>query len=337
MSNFQKNNYDNNELLIVNTENKLNINSIDRDWYNNSNTSPFDFSVTLGGTNTDSFSVTNGNFKNVSSINLDKIVTSNRYFDYNYHSNTHVRINDNPYIITNIKNLEYSSKGTNKNLDNTLGIFMPLTPLSINISDVKNLEFRNISKQSKRFNPIPLSHLSELEIELKDSCGNIFPSNDVLEVKGIFSSNNVPASLTKNDYLIVETKTYFTSNEFDIKDKIKFNNFEYHDMSYDESYQFNNFINRQTGHYIINVSRSNPGTELYNQIYIQFPANNSRYTGNLDVEGWYGSFVFKSLSDTLVNSTSGKLINVNRQTNLLFTINTKNYETKKINENLNLN
>lgn len=308
--------------------NNVNINSLDRDWYNNSNSSPFEFSVSFGGYGSNS--IVSMDYKNIISISLDTIISSNRLLDYNYNSNTYVRINDNPYLMASIDNLEFSGRGTNKKLNETMGIYIPFNSISDNVSNVKHLEFKNVTRQVKKFQPTPLSSLSQMDIKITDVMGQIIPTNDVLAIKGIFSNNNVSATLSKEDYLVIETTTYFTTNEFLLGDKILIKNFQYGDLSYEESYQLNDFMNREAGHSILNVGKSNPSTELYNQIFINIPANNSRITGIFTVESWYSSLMIKHLGDTLV-SCSGKLININRQTHLCFTINTEMYNSKKIN------
>ena len=80
-------------------------------------------------------------------------------------------------------------------------------------------------------------------------------------------------------------------------------------MSYDESGQFNSWINNDNGHYVLDIAKSNTGTSLYNQLKIPIPASLSRSTGNIAVESWFSSFVTKSLSNIAIADTSGKLIN----------------------------
>ena len=100
-------------------------------------------------------------------------------------------------------------------------------------------------------------------------------------------------------------------------------------MSYDESGQFNSWINNVSGHYILDVAKSNSGTDLYNQIIIPIPASLSRSTGNIAVESWFSSFVNKSLSNIAIQATSGKLINVNTQSHLVV-----NMQTLEKNDNI---
>ena len=122
--------------------------------------------------------------------------------------------------------------------------------------------------------------------------------------------------------LIIQTNTYFNNVEFRNNDLIKMKNYVYHNMSYDESGIFNSWINRESGHYIIDIDKSNMATSLYNQIIIPIPASLSRSTGNVVVESWFNSFIIKSLSNIAIQDTSGKLINVSTQSHLVVNIKT---------------
>jgi hypothetical protein len=94
-------------------------------------------------------------------------------------------------------------------------------------------------------------------------------------------------------------------------------------MSYDESAQFNNWINRANGHYVIDIGKSNPsGTALYNQLIIPMPASLSRQTGVLAVDDWFSSFVMKSLSNVAIADGGGRLINANTQSHMVVNIKT---------------
>ena len=93
-------------------------------------------------------------------------------------------------------------------------------------------------------------------------------------------------------------------------------------MSYDESGIFNDWINRDNGHHILDINKSNNSTILYNQIIIPIPAELSRITGNISVEPWFSSFLTKSLSNIAIEDTSGKIINTNTQSHLVVNIKT---------------
>lgn len=299
------------------------INSIDRDWYNFTTTTPYSFDVNLGGYGTNSYSVINNEYRNIISFSIDRIMLANRTALQNYStSNTTSRLTNNPYLTVSVKNINYSSYGTNKTLNTTMGMFTPLTP--IGVFDTTYLEFKNSSAQKKEYFPIPEGIITQLGIQITDPVGNIASNvNDVLSIYSIFNSNVASPTLTTGDYLVVQTNEYFTENEFHENDHIYFKNYIYHNMSFDESGIFCNYINRPEGHTILDISKSG-STDLYNRIHIPMPASLSKITGNLEVETWYTDFITKTFPSIPIEDTSGKLINANTQSH--FAINIKTLE-----------
>jgi hypothetical protein len=299
------------------------INSIDRNWYNYPNETPYNYLVKLGGSSRDRYSTVSQNYKNVVSFSIEKLILPNRPCILSYSSNISPRLNDNPYLTVIAKGINFSSYGTNKTLNETIGIYTPLIPLPISLSDISYLEFKNTSIQRKEFSPAPEGYISQLDLSINNSNGILASNlNDVLDIYSIFlnTSNIVPLSIT--DTLVIQTSTYFNNNEFHKNDLIKIQGFQYHNMSYDESSIFNNWINSNNGHYIIDVEKSNIATTLYNQIIIPIPASLSRITGDIDVEPWFNDFVIKSLSNVAIQDNGGKLINTNTQSHLIVNIKT---------------
>ena len=300
------------------------INSIDRNWYNsNSKETPYNYLVKLGGSSTDAYSTVSQNYKNVIAFSIEKIILPNRPCYQTYESNIAPRLNDNPYLAVSVKGINFSSYGTNKTLNETIGIYTPLIPLPINLSDISYLEFKNTSIQRKEYSPAPEGYISVLDLSITNPTGIIASNlNDILNIYSIFlnTSNTIPLSIS--DTLIIQTTTFFNSIEFQQNDLVQIKNYQYHNMSYDESNLFNNWINSSSGHYIIDIAKSNPTTTLYNQILIPIPATLSRSTGNIAVESWFSSFVMKSLSNVAIQDNGGRLINTNTQSHLVVNIKT---------------
>jgi hypothetical protein len=299
------------------------INSIDRNWYNYPNETPYNYLVKLGGSSRDKYSTVSQNYKNVVAFSIDKIILPNRPCISSYDSNIAPRLNDNPYLTIIAKGINFSSYGTNKTLNETIGIYTPLIPLPKTLSDISYLEFKNTSIQRKEYSPAPEGYISQLDLSINTPNGNLASNlNDVLNIYSIFltTSNIVPLSIT--DTLVIQTSTYFNTNEFKLNDLIKIQGYEYHNMSYDESGIFNNWINSSNGHYIINTAKSNVATTMYNQIIIPIPASLSRTTGVINVEPWFNDFVIKSLSNVAIQDNGGKLINTNTQSHLVVNIKT---------------
>ena len=128
------------------------INSIDRNWTINTTESPYNYLVKLGGSPKDSYSTVSHDYKNIISFSIDKIILTNRVCHQSYNSNIAPRLNDNPYITLTVKGINFSSYGTNKTLNNTIGIYTPLIPLPLSLSEVSYLEFKNTSIQKKEYN-----------------------------------------------------------------------------------------------------------------------------------------------------------------------------------------
>lgn len=299
------------------------INSIDRNWYGYANETPYNYLVKLGGTSKDQYSTVSQDYKNVVSFSVEKIILPNRPCIQSYSSNISPRLNDYPYLAVNVTGINFSSYGTNKTLNNTIGIFTPLFPLPISLSDVSYLEYKNTSIQKKDYTPSPEGYISQVDLSITTPNGIIASNlNDVLDIYSIFlnTSNIVP--LSTSDSLVIQTNTYFNNIEFKKNDLIQMKNYVYHNMSYDESGNFNAWINSDRGHYIIDIAKSNPAKSLYNQIIIPIPASLSRSTGNIAVESWFTSFIDKSLSNVAIEDTSGKLINANTQSHLVVNIKT---------------
>ncbi len=299
------------------------INSIDRNWYNYPNETPYNYLVKLGGSSKDKYSTVSQNYKNVVAFSIDKIILPNRPCISSYDSNIAPRLNDNPYLTIIAKGINFSSYGTNKTLNETIGIYTPLIPLPKTLSDISYLEFKNTSIQRKEYSPAPEGYISQLDLSINTPAGNLASNlNDVLNIYSIFltTSNIVPLSIT--DTLVIQTSTYFNNNEFKQNDLIKIQGYEYHNMSYDESAIFNNWINSSNGHYIIDITKDNIATTLYNQIIIPIPASLSRTTGDIDVEPWFNDFVIKSLSNVAIQDNGGKLINTNTQSHMIINLKT---------------
>jgi hypothetical protein len=300
------------------------INSIDRNWtYAANPETPYQFKVKLGGSSRDRFSIVSQDYKNVIAFSVDKIILPNRVCQVGYTSNLAPRLNDNAYLAVGIKGINFSSYGTNKTLNETLGIYTPLIPLPTGLSDISYLEFKNTSIQRKDYSPAPEGYISLLDISITNPGGVIASNlNDVLDIYSIFLNTSNAVPITTSDTLVIQTSTYFNSSEFRANDLIKIEGYQYHNPSYDESSQFNNWINSSSGHYVLDIAKSNAGTSLYNQLIIPMPASLSRNTGILAVDDWFSSFVMKSLSNVAIQDTGGKLINANTQSHLVVNIKT---------------
>lgn len=312
------------ELKIKN--NIVVINSLDRNWYNYPNETPYNYLVKLGGTGADQYLTVSHNYKNVIAFSVDKIILPNRPAIVSYTGNISPRLNDSPYLTVSIKGINFSSYGTNRVLNETIGIYTPLIPLPVNLSEIAYLEFKNTSIQRKEYTPAPEGYISVLDLSINTPTGTLAANlNDVLDIYSIFLNNGNPSNtgiFTTNDLLVIQTNTFFNAVEFRANDLLQIRNYNYHNPSYNESALFDSWINKPSGHYIAGISKSNPATTLYNQINIPIPATLDHSTGNIAVETWFSDFAIKSLSNVAIADNGGKLINVNTQSHLVVNIKT---------------
>ena len=195
------------------------INSIDRNWYGYPQETPYNYLVKLGGSASDRYSTVSHDYKNVVSFSVDKIILPNRPCIQSYASNIAPRLNDYPYLTMNVIGINFSSYGTNKTLNNTIGIFTPLIPLPKSLSDISYLEYKNTSIQKKDYLPSPEGYISRVDLNIMTPSGSPASNlTDVLDIYSIFlnTSNAVPLSIS--DTLVIQTNTYFSNIEFKTAD-----------------------------------------------------------------------------------------------------------------------
>lgn len=301
------------------------VSSMDRDWYNKPSETPYNFNVKLGSSGLQNgYSIVSYEPKNVVALGVEKLILNNRKLNVSY-SNAKVDMTESPYLLLNVNNIDYTIYGTNKYLENTLGLMMPLTPLPDSLSETNFIEFKNTLGKAKEFLHNPLASLPKLDITINTPLGDN-PNNliDVLNIKSITYQEQTSSNVA-TEYLMVQTTTFFPIEQYKIGDTIKFQNYVYRDTgTYNEATDFNNFINRDAGHKIIVVKSNDSDKLLKNRIYFSAPNEISTVTGNVAETSWYTSLKSKSLGDiSLANSvtdTSGKLINCNLQTHVIFKV-----------------
>jgi hypothetical protein len=301
------------------------INSLDRDWYNNTTQTPLNFVVKFGGYQ-DNYLIVQTVPKNITSIGVNNVILSGRDYPINY-SNTHVNIANVPYLLLNVNNIDNLNYGTNKNIDKSLAILHPDETVSKYSSSVlDSIKLSPLNKEPKIYKPNPLGSLHQLDISLTNHLGDTpFLIKDILDIKGIFTQQS-NTSNTNSEYLVVETSTYFQKEHFKSGDLIKFQNYEFRDNSYAESITFDTFINRDHGHVVTHITKTDDTKLMYNRLYISIPSYPSTTTGNIGVESWFSSLKGKTSMEVMGNDTSGKLINTNLQTSILFKLKTSDKE-----------
>lgn len=315
----------NDAVARVNHKNiSLVVSSYDRDWYNRTDETPFNFNVKLDGGLQNNYSMVDISPKNVLGININRMVLPNRRTDIGYYGTLQETFNY-PYLLINVNDLDYINYGTNDEIDRALGVMIPSIPIPKNDDEINFMEMKNISGNYGKEYVNPLASLSRLDINITNQLGQS-PKlyTDVLDVKCVVYNEPISSNIA-TEYLIIQTNTYFPKQQYRTGDTLVFNNYVYRDTgTYNESDDMNNFINRKSGHKIIGISTSDSDKLLNNRIHIEIPNEISTTTGNVGELYWYNQLKSKSMGNVStiesVNDTSGKLINTNLQTQILFNI-----------------
>lgn len=297
------------------TEKYIVVNSIDRDWTNsNSSETPYNYRVVFGnnsryGSTSKNLNVLiNDVLKDVKYINCQKLIISNRQISNKY------RPTNNPYLLINIENIEQVSDSSNNKLQNAISIMTPKIPIENGINEYRYLEYSNINNQKKSINrTIPY-----MDIQIQSGDGTVINSdnyqNDILSIEQIYYN-------TSNTILEIKTSDYFTSDDFQVGDTIKVAEYLFRDNGYYESALFNNYINRNEGHIIQSLSKSNVATEMYDVIHILPDGLNSKTSGNYELKPWFDDLItITDIDSNISNDNTGKLINLNLQTTIFFKV-----------------
>lgn len=292
------------------------VSSKDRDWYNNTLETPYNYSIDLGGID-NQYSVVNKTLKNIDTISVESL-TLNGYNKQISYSNASSHISSEPYLIVNVDNIDSVSYGTNKEIDNATSIMVPDT---LTFDDEQNyIHFSKMNEHYKKYFRTPLSSLGKMKITINNQLGNLVEdTKDVLSIHGIFSQK-AESSNTASDYLVIQTIDYFEFNKFRVGNRILIQNYDIHNdiKAYQEHESFVNYINRDEGHLITHITKSDSDKLLNNRLYIPIPASASSSSGNADIETYFTDLQTKSNIETIRVDNGGKLINLNLQSNLMF-------------------
>jgi hypothetical protein len=269
----------------------------------------------------DQYMVINHEPHNIISIGINKLLTSARNIEVGY-SNTVTNVENIPYLMVNVDNIDYVHFGTNKLIDNSIGLMVPYIPLPISFANNYFIEYKNLLGNSKDFYNNPIASLARLSINITNTNGApINPLiNDVLSIYSIYYKIGTPGDYS-TEYLVIQTSTYFSAAQYKPGDNLLFKNYVYRDTGiYSECDIFNSFINQPNGHTIVAIDKSDPTTFLYDLIIICAPSIISTVSGNVQNLQWYIDLKIKTIGTIPVADISGKLINCSLQTQLAFNI-----------------
>ena len=292
-----------------------------------------------------------------------------------------------PFLGVRIAELNNNGFSTNPSEDNTFAIVQYDTTWSSDlVSPVTNNNMHGLPtnipltksgysgfipkflKTQKIYTPTPLATLQKLSIRVENHSGQLLSTDsDVWSIKAIcmggsadysamlpITSANysiysylVNASLTNNDYIFVQTTSWFPFSAIAEGDTIQFQDYALTTATYaNQAFDFQNFINQSQGHTVVATAYTNSGysslidgrnAQGYCNVIIirnRFDDPSTGSTQRSDNVGFGGSialekaFVKNYLNTTNVTSqTNCSLINLSRQTHIVLRIITRELDS----------
>jgi hypothetical protein len=268
-------------------------------------------------------------YKNIVSIELVSFLTPGLKQQVDYHSSlTHLLISD-PYYLVEIDEINNVYDGSSRELSNAFSVVIPATSMySSPTLTARHVEYKTIDGWLKKFQPVPLSALTNMTIRVKTPLGKVLTNlNDTIDIKFVYSYSS-DLSDDRNEVIVIQTSKFFSSNEYQLTDTILIKGYQHHNTVSAESQMFNDFMNRSEGHSILALSSSDDSLFLHNRIHIARPASLDINTGGLLEMPWYTTYKNDEIDtidtiESIMTYDSGRLINLDMQNLYCFKITTK--------------
>jgi hypothetical protein len=343
------------------TEYNLSVYSADRKWEVDNGENRFNFSVNLySGNPTNGVSVmpkATARFRNIVRIefvkavlpieNTDIIVrkTSTSAYDTTYLKN----VFGYPFVTLNVNELDTNNYGTNNNMDNAFAILQ----YDANWTDNTNsLGFTSMipkhMKCQRIYSPTPLATLNKLTVRLQQPNGNLVSSTpDTLDVNGAFLSITADVSTyagatlagatkyvdSTGEYIWIDSKTWFSKYQVAAGDRILIRNLNpLSSTPTAAQIDFLAFLQREDGHMVVDIATTaadGSNSAGYSKYIIIRSKFGDPTTGSTAVAPFGGAANNTALSTFLKTNTfsSGRLIDLSHQTQLIFRIVTREYDS----------
>ncbi len=343
----------------------LSVNSIDRDWVNYRRESRYNFKVSFNPSSTSPTAGIQTILKNIISVEVIGVQLPIDYTNIQFDSRIALNALRFPYMVLNIDELDEDIYyGTNKHNNNCFAVLMfdkeystqvlstdyINTQVQSNPKTKYNLQykrgyFKYISSffEKKKYYNNPKASLTHMTINITDPAGSyINTQEDTLEIldiegetigdKEISTTTGFPYyNSSTQKYIKITTNKYFYNRNFRIGDSLRFR----HVVS--NSSAFNEYINRDAGHVIINLQlEDNTGIDetrnkgLINVLYISPMGQLNALNQTLD-ESTYIDVDTLVFSEYENSGFKGYAINMDLQTHLMFKVITKNIDSSIIN------
>lgn len=347
------------------TEYNLSVYSADRKWEMDNGENRFNFSVNLySGNPTNGVSImpkATARFRNIVKIefvkavmpieNTDMIVrkTAASTYDTTYDKN----IFGYPFVTLNVSELDTNNFGTNDKMDNAFGILQYDANWTDNTNSMGFTSYIPKHMKCQRvYSPTPLAALTKLSIRLQQPNGNLINSSlDTLNINGaplsitadITTYNGsaptvAPGSYYRDstgEYIWIDCKKWFSRYQVSAGDRILIRGLTGISNPTAAQTEFLNYLQDVSGLMVV-ATATTTGAEYNDAGYAKYIIVRSKFgdptTGSASAAP-FGLAADNTTLSTFLKTfrfTGGKLINLSHQTQLIFRIVTRDYDSTSL-------
>ncbi len=254
-----------------------------------------------------------------------------------------------PYLTLHLDEYRGNNYGTDNHLDNAFAVLQYDSLWTMDTVNNNNnrgyVAFipKNLKAQ-RVWMPTPLATLTRLSLRIERPDGTPLQTNlDTSVINQVYTSANAltigstfytGTALAAGRYLFVRTTKYFSKFTIQVGDRVLFKDFTSTNAVYPvAATQLNTFINQETGHLVVGVAYDTAGAGVgiadgsnivgYSNYIILETRMNDPTTGSTAVDPFGGTATINNNFIDGVTTYTGSCINLNRQTQFVFRVITR--------------
>jgi hypothetical protein len=350
------------------TEYNLSVYSADRKWEMNTTENRFNFTVNLySGNPSNGVSImpkATARFRNIVKIefvkavmpieNTDLIVTKTSRSAYSTAFDKNIF--GYPFVTLTVDELDTNNFGTNDKMDNAFAILQYDANWTDNTGSMGFTSYIPKHMKCQRvYSPTPLASLSKLTVRLQQPNGNLISSvPDTLTINSAYIGSTVNAAITTNnsiyndatganqagEYIFINTTKWFSVYQIAAGDRIQIRNLSAFTNETVAQKDFLSYMQDPSGLMVVGVANNvvantlNDGANAvgYANYIIVRNRFNDPTTGLVTVLPFGGAANNTALANSLQTNTftTGALINLSHQTQLIFRVVTRDYDSTSL-------
>ena len=348
------------------TEYNLSVYSANRAWETGNQYNRYNFSVNLySGNPTNGVSImpkATARFRNIVKIEFIKAILPIENTDLivqkatttTYSTDFLKNVFGYPFITVNVDELDTNSYGTDNSMDSAFAILQYDANWTDNTNSMGFTGY--VPKHMKcyrTYTPTPLAALTKLTIRMQQPNGQLISNTpDTLDISGAFlsiaadiltytgaSSNTTNYLDASGEYIWIEAASWFTRYQIAAGDRIQIRNLSAISNPTPAQTDFVNFLQNPDGIMVVataylsgpvlTAGQNNAGYAKYIIVRSKFV---DPTTGSTSVDP-FGRAVSNAALSTFLKTfrfTTGRLINISHQTQLIFRIITRDYDSSSL-------